>query len=162
MFSFSYSCHADRQKSIDKKKEICLNQAMIAYQAVNQSTITGTLTLQYTCSATSGYSPSCYEYYATNKKDDFCPIGYSKSTAKCSNQNLIGICRYVPLNTIGQSVTVVFTKPSDTLDQGRSFCYSADINGSFTESYLAPNASVTSVDQTILNFFVCENKAEKN
>jgi hypothetical protein len=159
--SFPY-CNAQRENSIDKKKEICRNQAFIALNARSKLNFTGSVSFKYSCSATAGYSPSCFEYFASFEKDDLCPIGYLKSKAKCSTQNLIGVCRYVPLDTNGQTITVIFTQPSDSLDQAQAFCASADKNGIFSNLYLEPTAVSTSLEQALINYILCDNRAEKN
>ncbi|TGN20441.1 hypothetical protein [Leptospira idonii] len=165
ILSFSFlltNCSAERKKSINDKKETCTNQAATAYVASSNAAITGSYSFQYSCSATSGYSPSCYEYFSSTKKDDLCPIGYSKAKVKCSVQNLIGVCRYKPADTTNQVVTVVFTKPGDSSEQATSFCASGDINGIFTQNYSDPTASSVDFGQTILSYLLCIEKAEKN
>jgi hypothetical protein len=50
----------------------------------------------YTCSAISGNSPSCIEYYFINAEDrektDLCPNQYKKFSSSCSTQNRVGTC----------------------------------------------------------------------
>jgi len=108
----------------------------------------------YSCSSTVNNSPSCYEIFSKEKFDGLCNMNYEKSKAKCSQQNLIGVCRYISKEN-NQAVTAVFSKPFDTVEKAQSYCISTEINGIFTTSYKEPTASIDSNNQAFLNWFVC-------
>lgn len=104
LFSSIFSnCGSDRKRQNNLKKEECLRFSYLSFVQSNSSqSFTSAeneilkYELSYTCSADSGQSPSCIEYYFQDAKgknvSSICNSGYRKTSAICSEQNPIGTC----------------------------------------------------------------------
>jgi len=126
-----FSCGSDRKKQNEIKKEECLRLSYLAFQQNNQSSSFFsaeenqklTYELSYSCSAQSGQSPSCIEYYYLNSieqsQNSVCNSGYKKSSVICSNQNLIGSC--FVFTESGYEKTI-YANPNDSEQQSQLDC----------------------------------------
>ncbi|MDF3821194.1 hypothetical protein P3G55_14900 [Leptospira sp. 96542] len=155
-------CKSQVNEKIENNTNQCINTFLLAEANAGRSGFSGTFEFLSSCSATSNYSPSCIEYYATSSKTITCAPGYTKSSAKCSTQNLIGVCRYQPDGITTEVNTIVFAKPNDTKEEAINKCQTISSNGIFTENYLRPNERMTSFDILFTNFYLCYEKAQKN
>ncbi|TGL86455.1 hypothetical protein EHQ68_14135 [Leptospira congkakensis] len=156
------NCKAQRDNKIQETKNKCLETMYLASLNAGKPGFSGTFQFLGSCSGTSNYSPSCIEQYAVVKEEIVCPLGYTKSSVKCSVQNLVGVCRYQPNGDTTKVTTVVYAKPNDTSDTAIANCQSYGVGSIFTETYLNPGDRSTSLDSILTTAFVCIDKAEKN
>ncbi len=155
-------CRAQRNARIQERQEVCLNTMFLASQTAGQPGFSGTFTLQASCSGSSNFSPSCIEYYAPSTREVNCPLGYTKSSVRCSVQNLVGICRFRPNDAPEEVRTAVFVRPNDEPEAARLYCENIATERIFTETYLAPGERSTSLNTVLTNGFLCYEQATKN
>ncbi len=156
---FLIQCSSEKKDKRDKDTKKCLSDYAILATAQSGILPKGTYSFQYSCSTIGAYDISCYEIFSTSKYDGLCNVGYEKVKARCSQQNLIGVCRYVSKET-NQAVTAVFSKPTDTEENAKAYCISPQINGIFTTSYKEPTSSVDSIDQALIGLYNCYSKID--
>ncbi|PJZ46725.1 hypothetical protein EHQ30_06660 [Leptospira brenneri] len=159
---FLSSCKTQRDDKIKETQNKCLQTMYLASLNAGKTGFSGTFQFLGSCSGTSNYSPSCIEQYAVAKEEISCSPGYTKSSVKCSVQNLVGVCRYQPNGDTTKVTTVVYAKPNDSNESAVANCQSYGSGAIFTETYLNPGDRTTSLDTILTNAYVCIDKAEKN
>lgn len=157
-----FQCKAQREDKITETQNQCLQTMYLASLNAGRSGFSGSFTFLGSCSASSNYSPSCIESYAVVREELTCAPGYTKSSAKCSTQNLVGVCRYQPNGDTTKVTTIVFVKPNDTKEAAITYCQSIATGSIFTETYLNPTDGTTSLDTILTNGFLCVDRAQKN
>ncbi|TGK50490.1 hypothetical protein EHQ16_05560 [Leptospira kanakyensis] len=162
LISFLGQCKAQREDKIKETQNKCLETMYLASLNAGKPGFSGTFQFLGSCSGTSNYSPSCMEQYAVVKEEISCPLGYTKSSTKCSVQNLVGVCRYQPNGDTTKVTTVVYVKPNDTSESAIANCQSYGTGSLFTETYLNPGDRSTSLDSILTTAYLCIDKAEKN
>lgn len=155
-------CKAQRDDKKQETQNQCLKTMYLASINAGRPGFSGTFQLLGSCSASSNYSPSCFEHYAVAKEEISCTPGYTKSSVKCSVQNLVGVCRYQPNGDTTKVNTVVYVKPNDSYESAIANCQSYGAGAIFTETYLNPGDRATSMDATLTSAYLCIEKAEKN
>ncbi|TGL44400.1 hypothetical protein [Leptospira perdikensis] len=155
-------CKAQRDDKKQETQNQCLQTMYLAGINAGRSGFTGTFQLLGSCSASSNYSPSCFEHYSTTKEEINCAPPYTRSSVKCSVQNLVGVCRYQPNGDTTKVNTVVYVKPNDSYESAIANCQSYGAGAIFSETYLNPGDKVTSTDGILLNAYLCIEKAQKN
>ena len=144
LFTFLFStlstinCGSDRKKQNELKRDECLRLSYLAFTESQNSSqnfsdsekVTLALDFAYSCSAESGQSPSCREFYSRNKDSaiatSICETGFSKKLAKCPTQNLIGSC-FIFQNDAYEKI--LYAQPNDSLEVSRINC--GQRNGKF-------------------------------
>lgn len=133
-----FNCGSDRKKQNELKREECLRLSYLAFTESQNSSqnfsdsekVTLTLDFAYSCSAESGQSPSCKEFYSRNKDSaiatSICEPSFLKKIAKCPTQNLIGSCFIFQADAYEK---ILYAQPNDSLDISRVNC--AQRNGKF-------------------------------
>lgn len=155
-------CKAQREDKIKETQTKCLQTLYLASLNAGKPGFSGSFQFLGSCSATSNDSPSCTEQYAVVKEEISCPLGFTKSSSKCSIQNLVGVCRYQPNGDTTKVTTVVYAKPNDTREAAIANCQSYGTGSQFTETYLNPGEKSTSLDTILTNGYLCIDKAQKN
>ncbi|WP_232369401.1 hypothetical protein [Leptospira abararensis] len=159
---FFSDCKTQRNDKIQETKNQCLQTMYLANLTAGRPGFTGTFQFLGSCSGSSNYSPSCIELYAITKEEITCPLGYTKSSAKCSVQNLVGVCRYQPNGDTTKVNTIVYAKPNDSYESAIANCQGNGPGAIFTEIYLNPGDKTTPLDTILTNAYVCLENAEKN
>jgi hypothetical protein len=157
-----FHCQAQREDKIKETQNQCLQTMYLASLNAGRTGFSGSFQFLGSCSGSSNYSPSCIESYAVVKEELTCAPGYTKSSAKCSTQNLVGVCRYQPNGDTTKVNTIVYVKPNDTKEFAMTDCQNIAVGSIFTETYLNPTDRVTSIDTILTNAYVCIDKAQKN
>lgn len=157
--SFLIQCAAEKKEKREKDLNKCLSEYAVLTTSQPGVLPSGTYSFQYSCSTTGVYNPSCYEIFSTSKYEGLCNVGYEKIKARCSQQNLIGVCRYISTE-INQAVTAVFSNPTDTEENAKAYCISPQINGVFTTSYKEPTSSLDTISQAVISLYTCYSKVD--
>ncbi|XDD46659.1 hypothetical protein AB3N60_00780 [Leptospira sp. WS39.C2] len=160
--SFLVQCQAQREDKIKETQNQCLQTMYLASLNAGRTGFSGSFQFLGSCSGSSNYSPSCIESYAVVKEELTCAPGYTKSSAKCSTQNLVGVCRYQPNGDTTKVNTIVYAKPNDTKEFAMTNCQNIATGSIFTETYLNPTDRTTSLDTILTNGYLCVDKAQKN
>lgn len=159
---FLLQCQAQREDKIKETQNQCLQTMYLASLNAGRTGFSGSFQLLGSCTGSSNYSPSCIESYAVVKEELTCAPGYTKSSAKCSTQNLVGVCRYQPNGDTTKVNTIVYVKPNDTKEFAMTDCQNIASGSIFTETYFTPTDRTTSLDTILTNGYLCIDKAQKN
>lgn len=159
---FLFQCQAQREDKIKETQNQCLQTMYLASLNAGRTGFSGSFQLLGSCTGSSNYSPSCIESYAVVKEELTCAPGYTKSSAKCSTQNLVGVCRYQPNGDTTKVNTIVYAKPNDTKEFAMTDCQNIATGSIFTETYFNPTDRTTSLDTILTNGYLCIDKAQKN
>ncbi|TGM87698.1 hypothetical protein [Leptospira bouyouniensis] len=161
IFNLFY-CQAQREDKIKETQNQCLQTMYVASLNAGRTGFSGNFQFLGSCSASSNYSPSCIESYAVTREELTCLPGYTKSSSKCSNQNLVGVCRYQPNGDTTKVNTIVYVKPNDTKEFAMTDCQNIATGSIFTETYFNPTDRTTSLDTILTNGYLCVDRAQKN
>ncbi|MGV3667419.1 MAG: hypothetical protein ACO1NV_14915 [Leptospira bouyouniensis] len=161
IFNLFY-CQAQREDKIKETQNQCLQTMYVASLNAGRTGFSGSFQFLGSCSASSNYSPSCIESYAVTREELTCLPGYTKSSAKCSTQNLVGVCRYQPNGDTTKVNTIVYVKPNDTKEFAMTDCQNIATGSIFTETYFNPTDRTTSLDTILTNGYLCVDRAQKN
>ncbi|TGK51344.1 hypothetical protein [Leptospira bouyouniensis] len=161
IFNLFY-CQAQREDKIKETQNQCLQTMYVASLNAGRTGFSGSFQFLGSCSASSNYSPSCIESYAVTREELICLPGYTKSSAKCSTQNLVGVCRYQPNGDTTKVNTIVYVKPNDTKEFAMTDCQNIATGSIFTETYFNPTDRTTSLDTILTNGYLCVDRAQKN
>lgn len=161
IFNLFY-CQAQREAKIKETQNQCLQTMYVASLNAGRTGFSGSFQFLGSCSASSNYSPSCIESYAVTREELTCLPGYTKSSAKCSTQNLVGVCRYQPNGDTTKVNTIVYVKPNDTKEFAMTDCQNIATGSIFTETYFNPTDRTTSLDTILTNGYLCVDRAQKN
>ncbi|EOQ89057.1 hypothetical protein LEP1GSC202_1276 [Leptospira yanagawae serovar Saopaulo str. Sao Paulo = ATCC 700523] len=161
-FTNLFYCQAQREDKIKETQNQCLQTMYVASLNAGRTGFSGSFQFLGSCSGSSNYSPSCIESYAVTREELTCLPGYTKSSAKCSTQNLVGVCRYQPNGDTTKVNTIVYVKPNDTKEFAMTDCQNIGAGSIFTETYFNPTDRTTSLDTILTNGFLCVDRAQKN
>jgi hypothetical protein len=133
------------RKSSSEKQKKCMQAYLSTYSPEEPTHYkTGGYEFRFSCSTEENHNPSCAEYFSRKSVDEnfLCPTGYKKNKAKCSTQNIVGVCLETQVyndTTDGLVLVSVFSQPFSSLDQAKTYCISPEKRGNFFYSYRTPN-----------------------